>query len=141
MGTHFVDNGNQGYRSRPTGQPRLTQIIERTGESIVIASDHISNLDTNGVETRRITIQRNINGQIIAISDPSGLTNNVAAGPPAVQYQYDQNHNLINVLNLVNRAGTGTYTTNTFAYTNTSFPHFITGIFNANGTQVANLSR
>jgi len=31
----------------------------------------------------------------------------------------------------------GTYSTNSFSYTNAAFPHYITGIANANGTQVA----
>ena len=41
------------------------------------------------------------------------------------------------MLNLVNASGIGTYVTNSFAYANVNFPHYITGIFNADGTQVA----
>jgi len=55
---------------------------------------------------------------------------------PSVQHVYDNNQNLIQVLSLVDR-NAGTYSTNSFSYTNAAFPHYITGIANANGTQVA----
>ncbi len=64
---------------------------------------------------------------ITSVIDPNAQTNN---GPPTVQYQYDSQDNLVGVLNLVN-AGTGAYVTNSFAYTNAAFPHYITGIINA----------
>jgi RHS repeat-associated protein len=126
---HFMNDGSYIHAY---GQPYLSQIIERDGDTISISSSAIVFQATNGA-SRQITFQRNTDGLITAISDPNAQTNN---GPPAVEYQYDNNDNLIAVLNLVN-AGAGVYVTNCFSYTNTTFIHYITGIINANGNQVA----
>ena len=104
-------------------------------DTITINANSIVYTATNGA-TREIVFQRNADNLITAISDPERLSGGSPSGPPAVQYQYDSNDNLINVLNLVNR-NTGAYVTNSFSYTNVNFPHYITGIINANGTQVA----
>ena len=77
--------------------------------------------------------QRNADGLITSITDPNGASN----GPPAVKYEYDSNDNLMYVERLVDRTGSGTYVTNSFSYTNANFLHYITGIINADGTQVA----
>lgn len=55
----------------------------------------------------------------------------------STKYEYDGNDNLMYVERLVNAANGGTYVTNSFTYTNANFPHFITGICNGDGTQVA----
>jgi len=118
------------------GPPYLARIVQRSGDKITISPNLITHTYTNGA-TSQIVIQRNSDGLIASISDPNGLTSGVPSGPPAVQYQYDSQDNLISVLNLVNPSGGGAYVTNFFNYTNANFPHYVTGIVNADGTQVA----
>ena len=136
---HFMDDGGEGYYIQAYGNAHLSSIIERSLDSISINPSSIVYTATNGA-TRQIVFQRNADGLISSISDPNGLAGGVTNGPPAVQYQYDSSDNLINVLNLVDRngaGGAGTYVTNSFSYTNVNFVHYITGIINADGTQVA----
>jgi len=115
------------------GPPYLAKIIQRTSDTITINPNSVVYTASNGVQ-RQIVIQRNSDGLIASISDPAAAASN---GPPAVKYEYDASQNLIDVQNLVDRTGNGTYVTNFFNYTNVNFPHYITGIINANGTQVA----
>ena len=137
LGEHFMERGEDGYTVHAWGNLYLSQIVEpsntNSNDTITINPNSIVHAYANGA-TNQIVFQRNSDGLITSISDPDSLASN---GPPAVQYQYDANDNLINVLNLVNRSGSGTYVTNSFAYTNAGFPHYITGVINANGTQVA----
>jgi RHS repeat-associated protein len=131
LGEHFIDDGAEGYYVHAYGAPALSKIWERNGDTIQIGTASIIYTATNGA-TRQVAFQRNAAGLITSISDPNGGSN----GPPAARYQYDDNNNLISVLNLMN-AGSGAYVTNSFSYTNANFPHYITGIINGNGTQVA----
>jgi RHS repeat-associated protein len=143
---YFIDRPELGYHSDSSGgdwetetygAPYLAKIVERSGDVITINPNSIIHIYTNGA-TNQIVFQRNADGLITSISDPNGLTSGgMTNGPAAVQYQYDSQDNLINVLNLVNRSSGGTYVTNSFSYTNVNFPHYITGIINADGTQVA----
>lgn len=137
LGEHFMDNGGEGYYVQAYGDLSLSQITERNGDTIAINPSSVIYTATNGA-TRQVVFQRNDDNLITSISDPDGLdASNNPSGPPAVQYEYDANDNLVSVLNLVDRSGAGTYVTNSFSYTNVNFPHYITGIYNANGTQVA----
>ena len=130
---HFIDNGeDDAIYVHAYGDAYLSEIKELSGDIIMINSNSIVHIYTNGV-TNQIVFQRNAKGLISSISDPN---EQAANGPASVLYQYDSNNNLLNVLNLVNRS-TSAYVTNSFAYTNVNFPHYITGIFNADGTQVA----
>jgi len=130
---HFIDNGTDGCYVHAYGKPFLHQIIDRNTNNVTINPDAILFKAFTGA-TNQITFQRNTDGLIVSVSDPNGQS---AGGPPAVKYEYDANANLINVLNLVDRTGAGVYVTNSFSYTNANFPHYITGIVNADGTQVA----
>jgi RHS repeat-associated protein len=136
LGVHYMGDGGLGYQVHAWGDPYLAQIKEPSGDTITIdpVSGTIVHADAQANVTRRIVFQRNSDGLISSISDPNALTN---GGPPAVQYQYDANDNLVNVLQLVDGSGSGTYVTNSYTYTNTAFPHYVTGIVNADGTQVA----
>jgi RHS repeat-associated protein len=113
------------------GPPYLARIVQRSGDTITINPNSIVHVYSNAVTTQ-IEFQRNADGLISSVTDPNGT-----GGPAAIQYIYDNNDNLISVLNLVDRDDAGTYVTNTFSYNNANFPHFITGIINANGTPVA----
>ncbi len=135
MGSHSDSSGGD-WLTETYGTPYLSQIKERSGDVITINPNSIVHTYTNGA-TNQIVFQRNADGLISSISDPNGLTSGgMTNGPAAVKYQYDSQDNLISVLNLVNRS-TSAYVTNSFAYTNVNFPHYITGIINADGTQVA----
>jgi len=125
------DTGN-GYTDQAWGTPYLAKIIERNSNTINFATNAITFNSPSGA-TNHILIQRNGLGFISSIGDPNSI---VSGGPPAVKYEYDNNGNLIYVERLINSA-LATYATNSFAYTNANFPHFITSMFNGDGTQVA----
>jgi len=135
LGEHFVLSGyNNDFYIQAYDKPSLYQIKQRSGDTITINSNSIVHSNTNGVVTSQILLQRNSDGLITSITDPNSQA---LGGPPAVKYEYDANQNLMYVERLVNSSGNGTYVTNSFTYTNASFPHYITGIINADGTQVA----
>jgi RHS repeat-associated protein len=135
--THDMsDGGPDGYTVHAWGDPSLSTITDLNTNTITITPSSITSTALNGA-TRQIVFQRSNDGLITAISDPNGLLNGVTNGPPAMVYQYDNNDNLIGVQQLTDSSGSGTYVTNTFAYTNAAFSHYITDIINANGTQVA----
>jgi RHS repeat-associated protein len=134
MGSH---SSGEDWLTETYGTPYLGKIVERSGDIITINPNSIVHTYASGA-TNQIVFQRNADGLITSISDPNGLNSDGSTdGPPAVQYQYDSQDNLISVFNLVNTNGSGTYVTNSFSYTNANFPHYITGIINADGTQVA----
>ncbi|MDE3098333.1 MAG: cadherin-like domain-containing protein, partial [Verrucomicrobiota bacterium] len=131
--THDVwpTDGVDAYKVHAYGRPHLSSIDERNGSVIEIGAGGITNVSPDRA-SRTIVFNRNAEGLISSIADPDD-----ASGPPAVKYDYDSQDNLIAVERLVDRAGLGTYVTNSFGYTNAVFPHYITGIFNADGTSVA----
>jgi RHS repeat-associated protein len=88
-------------------------------------------VDTNKV--RSIYFLRNGNGQISAIMDPASGPN----GLPVIQYEYDDETNLVRVLKLQDRSGQGIYATNTYLYENGYFPHYLTKILDARGVALA----
>ena len=133
MGEHGIANGDSLAVVDTYGPPYLAQIVQRSGDTITINPNSVVYTATNGA-TRQITIYRNDDGLISSITDPNGAS---FGGPPAVKYDYDSQDNLMDVQRLVDRSGVGTYVTNSFSYTNANFPHYITGIFNGDGTQVA----
>jgi RHS repeat-associated protein len=125
-------NAGSSISATVYGPPMLTQIVQRSGDTIVISPSSIYHQDTNGID-RVVNFTRDAWGRITAISDPNGSTN----GFPAIQYIYNQStSNLIQVLKLVNRA-TGAYTTNSYDYNNPNFPHYITSMENGDGVSVA----
>jgi len=136
LGEHFIDDGTvEGTYVQAYGDLHLTQIVDRNGNTITINPNAITyNNATNGA-MRQIQFQRNDQNLITSISDPEGLLGGGSTNP-AAKYDYDASDNLIDVQNLVDR-NAGTYVTNSFSYTNVNFPHYVTGIISADGTQVA----
>ena len=133
LGVHDVDDGGLGYSVHAWGRPFLSQIVQRTLDTITINGDSIVQTNAAGLQTRKIVFQRNADGLISAISDPNALdADGHTNGPPAVKYEYNNQQNLINVLRLTDRA-TGKYVTNSFSYANLSFPHYITGMIDGRG--------
>jgi RHS repeat-associated protein len=128
------DPPKDAYLLQAWGPAHLSMIVRTNGDSIIISKDGIEHRNATNRITQKIQFQRNSDGQIIAISDPQGQNPGDA---PAVKYEYDSRKNLINVLHLVNRAGSGAYTTNVFAYTNSHFPHYITAMIDPRGVLLA----
>jgi RHS repeat-associated protein len=123
------------------GQPKLSEIVQRTGDSIVIQNDGIFHYaGTNGIPsthlTRSVLFDRDSQGRIRAIWDPSSLSNGPAIYPSVRYIYHAQNGNLLQVLKLVDRT-TGSYTTNRYYYDNPNFPHYITSIEDPRGVPVA----
>ena len=109
--------------------PKLTKIIQRNGDTIVISDSNIAHYAGGTNLTSQVTFGRDYAGRIISVRDPNAGTN----GFPTVQYVYNQNTgNLIWVEHLVD-ANVGTYTTNKYFYDNPNFPHYITSIEDARG--------
>ena len=111
------------------GTPKLTKFVEHSGDSVQIANNNITHYDPTGNPTASIQFNRDTQGRIITIYDPSGTT-----GFPAVKYEYDTLGNLIRAERLADR-NAGTYVTNTYIYDNTHFPHYITSVLNGDGTR------
>lgn len=134
LGTHDMSDGGDGYSVHAWGALHLSKIIEPGGwNTLYIQPTQIYETDINNNITRQLVFQRNDSGLISAIYDPNNITN----GPPAVQYVYDGNTNLMAVLSLVDASGGGTYITNSFTYTNSNFPHYMTGMIDPRGVQAA----
>ena len=127
------NDGSYVY-ARVYGQPQLTQIVQRSGDKIVITNNGVFHYAPNTSNpSRPVYFTRDTQGRITDIYDPVGGTN----GLPVLQYVYDQDYgNLIQVLKLVNRS-TGVYATNKYDYNNPAFPHYITSIENGDGIPVA----
>jgi RHS repeat-associated protein len=132
----YLGGGVDGNYAHPYGQAHLTQIIQRTGDKINISPKNIVHVDPLGNTNRTIKIVRDDQNRIAAIYDPNGLdSSGHTSGPAAVIYQY-AGENLMHVLHLQDRVHS-LYTTNTYEYTNAAFPHYITGIVDGRGIQVA----
>ncbi len=114
------------------GAPKLTQIVQRSGDVINISDTGISHYAGGTNLTRSLWFERDAAGRITAVHDPIGGSN----GLPAVKYVYDRDKgNLLQVLKLVDRSA-GTYITNKYHYDHPDFPHYITSIENAKGVPV-----
>jgi RHS repeat-associated protein len=133
MGQHGITNGNSLVLIDTYGPPYLAEIVQRSKDKILISSNSVVHMNSQEQITSQIAIKR-YNGLIASISDPNSLA---SGGLAAVKYEYDNNDNLMYVERLVDTSNGGTYVTNFFAYTNANFLHYITGIFNTDGTQVA----
>ena len=130
----FTDPSNPGsfISAAVYGPPALSQIVEPSGNSIVINTNKIYHLDPSNNVSAVVNIVRDGQGRITAIYDPNGGTN----GLPLVQYVYNQDSgNLIQVIKLLDR-NSGTCGTNRYDYNNPQFPHYITSIENADGVPV-----
>ena len=139
---YFDPAGDGHYIYTPVfGPPQLTQIAQRSGATITIDQSGIQYSDPNG-PGRTVAFIRDPQGRIISISDPNAGSNpdigsSYALQVPTLKYIYNQaSGNLVQVLKLVNST-TGLYSTNTFQYGNSSFPHYITEIDDPSGTPAA----
>jgi len=117
-----------------SGQPKLTSIQQRTGDTITINSGGIwHSLPGSTNATRTVLFKRDPNNnRITEIRDPIAGAN----GVPVVKYVYNEDTgNLIQVLRLVDRS-TGSYVTNRYRYDHPTFIHYITAIENAAGVPI-----
>jgi RHS repeat-associated protein len=125
---HYIDV--QAY-----GAPRLTKILQRSGDALEITAAGIFHHPTNSstYTTRSVWFERDQQNRIVAIRDPNSGSN----GLPVLRYVYhQQNGNLLQVLKLVDRSA-GTYATNKYHYDHARFPHYITSVENPLGTPLA----
>ena len=135
---YFYASGNDGDYSDNDfyvvtyGAATLTEIDEPNGDTIRLGGDRIDHYDPTGVLTRSIRFQRDGQNRITAISDP-----NSSNGLPVMTYEYDPtNGNLIEADKLRDQVS-GVYDSTFYQYTNTHFPHFMTGIIDPSGVQLA----
>jgi RHS repeat-associated protein len=134
LGEHTAQSDTVSpYFIQTYGKPFLSKIVQRSGDTIQISGDAIQHKDTNGV-IQQVLFHRNERGLIDAIYDP--ISQAGGSSQASAIYHYDARDNLMSVEILKDRAS-GIYTTNSFSYTNVNFPHYVTGIVNADGTQVA----
>lgn len=127
--------GNPGHYINVAayGPPRLTSIVQRSGDRIEINSAGIQRYNpTNGL-TRAVWIERDVAGRIVAIRDP----NSGSSGRPVLEYVYNRDTgNLIQVRRLTDRAA-GTFVVTKYHYDHPNFPHYITSTENPLGVPVA----
>lgn len=131
-GFFSIDEEGSDQFVMPRGKAKVKRIVQRTGDRIEISTSQITHLNATGAVTRTVWIQRDEFNRIKAINDPiSG-----SSGVPVVKYTYDEKGNLAEVARMVDRS-LQTYFTNRYSYTNVAFPHYLTGIEDARGIQVA----
>jgi RHS repeat-associated protein len=109
---------------------KVVKMTDRVGNSLTFGSDGI--VHTSG---KSVKFVRDAGGRITEIYDPNGLnSSNQPSGHPAVQFKYDGAGNLISTHRLTDRNATNpAYVTTQFAYTNTSYPHYLTSIVDPRG--------
>jgi hypothetical protein len=121
-GVVFYDSPGDPLDIRVYGPPKLTSIVQRSGDVITISTNGIFHSTINNPNSSRsVSFVRDGQNRITAIYDPNAGTN----GPPVVQYIYNNDTgNLIQVLKLTDRAA-GMFSTNKYFYSNQQFPHYI----------------
>ena len=145
IGEFQVFSGTAGdFSATPYGPPYLSRIEQPDGNVIEFRRDsfnrasRIQHRDPAGNPTRAIIFQRDGEGRIISVSDPLGQNaSGQPVGPVALKYEYDSAGNLSKVFKLVDRSGSGTYTTNRYLYEESRFPHYLTKIIDARGMVLA----
>lgn len=119
---------------RAYGKARLARILQRSGDRVEIGRTSIQHFNAAQNPTRAIYLKRDALGRMEEIRDPLSGSNGLAV----VKYHYDEvSSNLTQVEILVDRGATERYEVTTYQYTNANYPHFITGIIDARGVQVA----
>jgi RHS repeat-associated protein len=132
------------------GEPYLSEIKLRNGERVVVQKDavesdgvkrfRIQHYNATNQPTRQVIFERDARHRIVAIHEPQGQdANGNPTGPAALKYDYDNAGNLIRVFRLKDRTDpiNPVYLITTYQYTNTAFPHYITGIIDPRGNTVA----
>ena len=138
LGLHYYLSGNvNDYYAHVYGQGRLSEIKQRDGNRIVLQADSIQHFDPAKNPTRSVWFDRDDQGRIKAIYDP--ISESSTPRSPLLKYSYDpQTGNLTEVQKLTDRNTTPpTYQSTWYQYTNTHFPHYLTGIVDPRGVQVA----
>lgn len=138
----YYDWDEAKYRDVMTydAQPKLTSIVQRSGDVIKITDAGVAHYAFGTNLTRSLFMQRDEAGRIVALFDPnSGVTNDASAlnAKAVVKYVYNRDSgNLIRVHRLQDRAA-GTYTVTKYHYDHPKFPHFITSIEDPRGIPLA----
>ncbi len=122
LGEHFVltEEGASLF-VHTYGEGKLTQVIDRNGNTTVISNDQIASFNALGDPIRLITFDRNPEGRIVAITDPLGAQ---------MTYEYDS---LGNLTSATDRVGNTTQ----YVYGNPSLSHYITEIIDPLGRTTA----
>ena len=141
LGT-FLDDGTFVH---PYGPPKLTGILYRDGQQVIISNQEgsefsVEHFDQNNVKTRSLRFQRE-NGRIVGVRDPGGyneLGNPV--GPLAVKYVYDLvTGNLDEVHRLIDReanGGEGSYQITRYVYDDRpGLEHYLKEIIDPRGVK------
>jgi RHS repeat-associated protein len=116
--TTFRYASQEGYKYIIDEIAGLQSVTDPNGNTLVIGTNNITWQNTSaGTNKLSIYFQRDVQGRITNIVDAAGH---------AMTYAYGTNGNL---LTFVDRVGQ----TNGFAYTNSAFPHHLTGIIDARG--------
>jgi RHS repeat-associated protein len=125
----YQDEPGHFVNAQVYGEPKLTRIVLRSDDSIVISDDSIRHFNAEENLTRSVLFERDNAGRITALRDPNSGSN----GLPSVKYVYNRDTgNLIRVQRLVDRAA-GTYQTLKYHYDHPQFPHYITSIEDPRG--------
>jgi YD repeat-containing protein len=130
---NYFGNAYQPYTIQPhPGKPRVSKIIQRSGDTIEISPNNVLHKNPTQDVTRVVLFDRDGAGRITAIRDPNAGTNGLAA----VKYVYNRDTgNLIQVQRLVDRAA-GAYQTVKYRYDHPRFPHYITSIEDPRGIPI-----
>jgi RHS repeat-associated protein len=132
MVAYDVGGDGSWVNVRVYGQPKLTSIVQPSGDTITIGSNGIYHQNKSLNTTHTVWFDRDGANRITAIHDPTGGSN----GMPVVQYIYNNDTgNLIQVLKLTDRVA-GVYATNQYHYDLSQFPHYITEIDNGLGVPI-----
>ncbi|MBN9692809.1 MAG: hypothetical protein J0M24_21400 [Verrucomicrobia bacterium] len=124
---HLTD----GRRIQPRPGPyRLRQIVQPTGDRLVIENLSISHWATNASQAdRQLTLVRTNLDRISEVRDPLAGS----SGAAVVRFGYDWTvGRLVRVERLVDRA-TATYVTNRYHYEDTRYPNYLTAIEGPSG--------
>src|SRR5665213_176980 len=137
---YFTDSGFGGTAHIYTGG-FLAKVTETGGQHTDFYHNgavltNIVQFDALNQRQKSILLQRDAQNRINAIYLPSSLdSNGVPVGPPTMTYGYDANGNLVTANKLIDSSDPLNlkYATNSYAYDNPQFPHYITGIKNPLG--------
>nr|MBP9902674.1 putative Ig domain-containing protein [Verrucomicrobiota bacterium] len=146
LGDHFIAGTGEGLGNyvHAYGDAHLTRIIQPTGDRTEFVQENgvLKNIEQyNQVNERvkSILFQRNAEKRINAVYAPENLdSNGVPVGPASMAYDYDAAGNLIHARKLQNQGDPANpvYTTTTYLYEHSRFPHFITEVKDSKGVSL-----
>jgi len=118
----FIDTDGTAYGFNSDGT--VASRTDRNGNALFYGDSGI-----NHSTGKQVSFVRDGAGRITEIRDPIALA---TGGSPVLKYSYSGSGNLTNVAHLVQRSP-AIYENTGYAYTNTSFPHYITSITDPRG--------